>query len=81
MVYCATFDCNSNISKNRVTCRWRKFPAELTLFKKCKLQTDEAEPSLLASRKLVSTAIRTGGNGNCRCGERLLNSECHSTFI
>ena len=64
MFYCATFDCNANISKNRVTCRWRKFPAELTLFKKSKLQADEAEPPLLALRTLVSTAIRTREDGS-----------------
>ena len=34
MVYCAAFDCNANSSKNKVTCRWFKFPMELTLFKK-----------------------------------------------
>ena len=64
MVYCATLDCIPNISKNRITCSWRKFPAELTLFKKCKLQVDEAEPPLLASRKLVSAAIRTREDGS-----------------
>ena len=33
MVYCVTFDCNANSSKNRVvTCSSSKFPTELTLF-------------------------------------------------
>ena len=39
MVYCATFDCIPNISKNRVTCSWRKFPAELTLFKQANFKS------------------------------------------
>ena len=34
MVYCAAFDCNANIGKNKVTCSWFKFPTEPTLFKK-----------------------------------------------
>ena len=59
MVYCAAFDCNANNSKNRVPCSWFKFPTEPTLIKKSKLQTDEAHPALLTSRKLVSIATRT----------------------
>ena len=61
MVHCAAFDCNANSSKNNVTCSWSKFPTEPTWFLKSKHQTDEAQPALLASRKLVSTAIRTMG--------------------
>ena len=57
MVYCAAFDCNANSSKNKVTCSWPKFPTEKTLFEK-KLQANEAQPALLASRKLVSTSNR-----------------------
>ena len=55
MVYCAAFDCNTNSSKNKVTCSWFKFPTEPTLFNK----TNVAQPALLATRKLVSTAFRT----------------------
>ena len=62
MVYCAAFDCNANSIKNKVTCSW--FPMELTL-KKSKHQADEAQPALLASRKLVSTAIWTSEGGIC----------------
>ena len=64
MVYCAAFDCIANSSKNRVTCSWLKFPTELTLSLKSKLQAEEAQPALLASRKLVSTAIRTREDGS-----------------
>ena len=59
MAYCATFDCNTNSSKNKVTSSWLKFPMKPTL--KSKHQADEAQPALLASRKLVLTAIRTRG--------------------
>ena len=52
MVYCAAFDCNANSSKNIVTYSWLKFPREPTL------------PALLASRKRVSTAIRTRKDGS-----------------
>ena len=59
MIYCAAFDCNVNSSKNKATCSWFKFPTERTFFKKRKRQADEVQPSLLASRKRVLTAIRT----------------------
>ena len=59
MVYFAAFDCYANSSKNKVTCSWFKFPTEPTLSKKRKSQADEAQSALLASRKLVSTVIRT----------------------
>ena len=36
MVYCASFDCTANSSKNKVTCSWFKFPSEPTLFQKAK---------------------------------------------
>ena len=64
MMYCAAFDCNANSSKNKVPCSWFKFPTEPNLFIKRKRQADEAQPALLASRKLVSTAIRTREDGS-----------------
>ena len=57
MVHCTAFDCNVNSGMNKVRCSWFKFPSEPTLFNKRKRQTDEAQLALLASRKLVSTAI------------------------
>ena len=59
MIYCAVFYCNANSSKNKVTCSRSKFPTEPTSFKKSKRQADKAQSALLASRKLVSTEIRT----------------------
>ena len=56
MVYCATFYCNANSSKTKVTCSWSEFPMEPTF---CKRQADEAQPDVFASRKLVSASIRT----------------------
>ena len=64
MVYCAAFDCNTNSSKNRVTRNWFKFSTEPTLFLKSKLQADEAQTALLASKNVVSTAIRTRKDGS-----------------
>ena len=51
MVYCAAFDYNANSSKDRAKCSWFKFPTEPTLSKTSKLQTDEAQPALLARKK------------------------------
>ena len=34
MVYCVTFGCNANCSKNSVTCSSFKFPPQPTLLKK-----------------------------------------------
>ena len=59
MVYCAAFDYNANSNKNRAKCSWFKFPTEPTLSKTSKLQTDEAQPALLAPKKTVSIAIQT----------------------
>ena len=51
MVYCAAFDCNANSSENIVACSWFNptYGANF-VFKKGKLQADEAQPALLASR-------------------------------
>ena len=64
MVYCAAFYCNANSSQNKVTGSWFKFPTELTLFKKAKVKPMKHTRALLASRKLVSTAIQTREGGS-----------------
>ena len=52
MVYCAAFYCNANSSKNTVTYSLSSYRANF-IFIKSRLQADEAQPALLASRKLV----------------------------
>ena len=60
IIYCASFDYNENNSKNKVTCRWSKFPTEPICFKK---QTSSRRSTSTAGfarfGKLVSTAIQT----------------------
>ena len=64
MVYCAAFDCNANSSNNRSNESGLSSLQSQLCFNKSKLQADEAQSALLASRKVVSTAIRTREDGN-----------------